>query len=86
MTHDTRGSGARGTPRNAVPALELGLKKGGGAELFVAGRSTARLDRRLGANALGLSPVETVIFVAAAAFAVYLVISLDDLGEAVPKI
>jgi hypothetical protein len=85
LTQETRGGGAYGTRRNAMPALELGLKKSGGAELFVAGQSTARLDRRLGANALGLGTVETVILVAAAAFGVYLVLSLNDLGDAVPK-
>ena len=85
LTQETRGSGVQSTRRNAVPALELGLKKSGGAELFVAGQSTARLNQRLGANALGLGPVETVAFVAAAAFGVYLIISLNDLGDAVPK-
>ena len=88
LTQETRGSGGaqQGMRRNAVPALELGLKKSGGPELFMAGQSTARLEQRLGARGLGLGTVETVALVAAVAFGIYLVISLDDLGDAVPRL
>jgi hypothetical protein len=71
--------------RIAVPALELGLKKSGGPELFVAGQSTARIEQRLGARDLGLGPVEIVFGVALIAVTILVVTSLDEVGDAAPQ-
>jgi hypothetical protein len=84
LTQEARASGDASARRNAVPALEVGLTRSGGPELFVAGQSTARIEQRLGARGLGLGPVEIVFAVALTAVTILVVSGLDDLGDAVP--
>jgi hypothetical protein len=86
LARETGGGAASDTRRNSIPTLELGLKKSGGPELFIAGQPTARVNERLGARGLRLSPVEIVFGVTLLAVGVLVITSLDDLGKSVPQL
>ena len=81
-TQESRGSsGTAGPRRNALRAMELGVRKGGVPELFVAGQSTAGVSERLGIGDTRFGPLEIIFGVALIAVTILVVTSLDEVGD-----
>lgn len=83
--HDLRrGDLLAGQNRVAGPGFELGLTRGGRAELHVGGEPVKRVKERLGADGLGLSTGEIVFGVALLAVGVLVITNLSSLNDKEP--
>lgn len=83
--HELRGSGSL-TPvgRRQHAGLELGLGKGARPEIFLGGRSMARVQERLSLDGRSGSTVAIVFGVALLAVGLLVISNLDDLNDGKP--
>jgi hypothetical protein len=71
----------RGTPAVRAGGLELGLSGRGKPEMFVAGRSTGELRERMKLDGSMGSTVPIVFGVVLVVVGLYVIVSLDSLGD-----